>query len=874
MPEPTAAVQPPSPTALNVGEAHVHHSADLARHLGVSLDTGLAADEVVQRQQRHGPNRLPEASPRPAWRRMLDQFSDFMIVVLLAAAVLSGLIGDLADTLVIVLIVVLNAAIGFWQEWRADQALQALQRMAAPHATVRRAGGQVQVVQTEHLVPGDVVLLEAGNLVPADLRLHEVAQLRVDESALTGESVTIEKMHERLPPGERPLGDRINMAFKGTLVTHGRAAGLVVATGAATELGQVATLLGAAETRATPLQQRLAAFGKRLSIVVLAICALIFAIGVLRGEPLLLMALTAISLAVAAIPEALPAVVTVLLALGARRLVTVNALVRRLPSVETLGSVSVICSDKTGTLTLNRMQLREHRAWGVPDEALWTALVLCNDAVAASEGWTGDPTETALLQAAQAAGLDVVALQQGHRRRHEWPFDADRRRMSTLHAHGSGWRAYVKGAPESVLPRCRGGPEVAEAQATAQAWAAQGMRVLAVAQRDGSGDVMAVDADTLEKELTLLGLVGLIDPPRPEVRAAVAECLAAGVRPVMITGDHPATALAIARDLGIASTDEGAVLTGAELARLDATALASAVQRVSVYARMDPAQKIRIVQALQSHGQFVAMTGDGVNDAPALRSADIGVAMGKGGTDVAREASSLVLLDDNFATIVGAVREGRRIFDNIRKFIRYALTGNSGEIWVLFLAPLLGLPIPLLPIHILWVNLVTDGLPGLALAAEPAERGVMQRPPRPPGESVFAHGLWQHALWVGLLIGALCLGVQAWAQSSSADEIGRAHWQTMVFTVLTLAQMAHLLAIRSERDSLFSQGLASNLPLLGAVALTLVLQMATIYVPWLQPIFHTQALSAAELALCFGLASIVFVAVEIEKAWRRRSGSR
>ena len=869
-------IDPSAPTAVRtqaqapgLADAHTHHSADLARHLGVSIDAGLAADEVLERQRRHGPNRLPEAAPRAAWKRLLDQFSDFMILVLLAAAVLSGLIGDLADTLVIVLIVLLNGTIGFWQEWRADRALHALQRMAAPHATVRRADGQVQVVETEHLVPGDVVLLEAGNIVPADLRLHEVAQLRVDESALTGESVTVEKVHGRLPAGVRALGDRINMAFKGTLVTHGRAAGLVVATGANTELGRVATLLGGAEARATPLQQRLAAFGKRLSIVVLAICSVIFAIGVLRGEPVLLMALTAVSLAVAAIPEALPAVVTVLLALGARRLVTVNALVRRLPSVETLGSVSVICSDKTGTLTLNRMQLREHRAWGVPDEALWTALALCNDAVAGADGWVGDPTETALLQAAHDAGLDVAALQQGRPRRHEWPFDADRKRMSTLHTHGSGWRAYVKGAPESLLPRCTGGVELEEALATAQTWGAQGMRVLAVAQRDGNDDVVAVEADTFEQGLTLLGLVGLIDPPRPEARAAVAECLAAGVRPVMITGDHPATALAIARDLNIATGAEGAVLTGAELARLDAPALAAAVLRVSVYARMDPAQKIRIVQALQSHGAFVAMTGDGVNDAPALRCADIGVAMGKGGTDVAREASSLVLLDDNFATIVGAVREGRRIFDNIRKFIRYALTGNSGEIWVLFLAPLLGMPIPLLPIHILWVNLVTDGLPGLALAAEPAERGVMRRPPRPPGESVFAHGLWQHALWVGLLIGALCLGVQAWALGHEAG-VANAHGQTMVFSVLTLAQMAHLLAIRSERESLFSQGLAGNLPLLGAVALTVLLQMATIYLPWLQPVFRTQPLSAAELALCFGLAAIVFVAVEVEKAWRRR----
>ncbi len=851
---------------------HTQPAAEVARRLDVAFNAGLAADEVLRRRQAHGPNRLPEAPPRPAWKRLLDQFRDFMILVLLAAAVLSGLIGDLADTVVILVIVALNAAIGFWQEWRADQALQALQRMAAPHATVRREGGQVQVVETEHLVPGDVVLLEAGNLVPADLRLHEVARLRVDESALTGESVTVEKTPGHLPAGERPLGDRVNMAYKGTLVTHGRAAGLVVATGAATELGQVATLLGGAETRATPLQQRLAAFGKRLSIVVLGICVLIFAIGVLRGEPVLLMALTAISLAVAAIPEALPAVVTVLLALGARRLVAVNALVRRLPSVETLGSVSVICSDKTGTLTQNRMQLRQHQTWDATDDALWTALVLCNDAEPGGEAWVGDPTETALLQAARDAGVDVAALKRAQPRRHEWPFDADRKRMATLHGRGEGWRGYVKGAPESVLPRCAAGSARDEALAVAQQWAAQGMRVLAVAQREGHEDVSALGAETFEQGLALIGLVGLIDPPRPEARDAVAECLAAGIRPVMITGDHPATALAIARDLGLvgpAQDEAAAVLSGAELARLDDAALAAASQRISVYARMDPAQKIRIVQALQSQGQFVAMTGDGVNDAPALRSADIGVAMGRGGTDVAREASSLVLLDDNFATIVGAVREGRRIFDNIRKFIRYALTGNSGEIWVLFLAPLLGLPIPLLPIHILWVNLVTDGLPGLALATEPAERGVMQRPPRPPQESVFAHGLWQHALWVGLLIGGLCLGVQAWALGHGEDG-PRAHWQTMVFTVLTLAQMAHLLAIRSERESLFTQGLRSNLPLFAAVMLTLVLQLATVYVPLLQPIFHTQPLSAAELAACFGLAGVVFVAVEIEKAWRRR----
>ncbi len=891
-PQAAAAPGGAQPDRTPPAQPHTQPAADVARRLEVQVDEGLAADEVSLRQQRYGANRLPEAPPRPVWRRVLDQFSDFMILVLLAAAVVSGLIGEPSDTVVILVIVLLNAAIGLWQEWQADRALAALQRLASPHTTVRRADGQVQVVDTGQLVPGDVVLLEAGSLVPADLRLHAVAQLRVDESSLTGESVTVEKTDTALPllpVGEYALGDRINMAFKGTLVTHGRAEGLVVATGAQTQLGQVASLLGDAGERATPLQKRLAAFGKRLSVVVLAICAVIFVTGVLRGEEVLLMALTAISLAVAAIPEALPAVVTVLLALGARRLVNVNALVRRLPAVETLGSVTVICSDKTGTLTLNRMTLREHRSWrpgvdasaGDGDRALWTACVLCNDAAAGAEGWVGDPTETALLEAAQAAGIDVSALKAARPRLQEWPFDADRKRMSTLHArapegseHGGesgvaaveAWRAYVKGAPESVLPRCVAGAAREEALALATQWAAQGLRVLAVAQREGQGDVSALDAERFEQGLALIGLVGLIDPPRPEARTAVAECRTAGIRPVMITGDHPATALAIARDLGIVDGGQGAVTTGPELALLDDAALAALVPRMAVYARTDPAQKIRIVQALQAHGDFVAMTGDGVNDAPALKAADIGVAMGKGGTDVAREASALVLLDDNFATIVGAVREGRRIFDNIRKFIRYTMTSNSGEIWVLFLAPLLGMPIALLPIHILWVNLVTDGLPGLALAAEPAEQGVMRRPPRAPTESVFAHGLWQHALFVGLLMGGLCLGVQAWALRE-----GNAHWQTMVFTTLTLAQMAHVLAIRSERESLFSQGLLSNRPLLAAVALTLVLQLATVYVPVLQPIFRTQALSAGELGLCFALAAVVFIAVELEKAWRRRA---
>ncbi len=670
---------------------------------------------------------------------------------------------------------------------------------------------------------------------------------------------------------------------------------MAVATGMGTELGKVAGLLNDAMDRSTPLQLRLARFSKQLSLIVLLICVGLFAFGLLRGEPWLLMLLTAISLAVAAIPEALPAVVTVLLAVGAKRMADFNALIRRLPAVETLGSVSVICSDKTGTLTQNRMHAELVLAAGQPwhpakVEAeqtapsphhlqLLRAAALCNDACPSGDCddkghivWQGDPTETALTAVAAQADLLKPELEEETPRVRELPFDSDRKRMTTFHRDGAVFEAFTKGAPESVLPRCSAhwSPEgrrpldQAAVLAEAERLAAQGLRVMAFASRAWPQLPAEADVEAIESELALIGLIGLIDPPREEAAAAVRDCISAGIRPVMITGDHPATALAIAQRLGIVANDAANVITGAELTELDDAALKARVLDVRVYARVDPAQKIRIVQALQSHGQFVAMTGDGVNDAPALKAADIGVAMGKGGTDVAREASALVLLDDNFATIVGAVREGRRIYDNIRKFVRYAMTGNSAEVLTLSAAPLFGLPMPLLPIHILWVNLVTDGLPGLALAAEPAERGIMRRPPRPPQESLFAQGLGWSIVRIGLLLAALCLGVQHWAIQS-----GDTHWQTMVFTVLTLAQMALVLAIRSENDSLFTIGLFSNKPLLGAVLLTFALQMATIYVPWLNPIFKTQPLPAWELGLCIALAALVFVAVELEKAWRR-----
>jgi Ca2+-transporting ATPase len=852
---------------------------------------GLSEAEAEGRLAEYGHNVLTEKRGRTPFEMFLDQFKDFMILVLIGAALVSGLIGDVTDTIAIAVIVALNAAIGFVQEYRAERAMAALKKMAAPTATVIRDGHPATIAASQ-VVPGDVVALEAGTVVSADMRVIESAQIRVEEAALTGESMPVEKHTEALHEETLPLGDRKNMLYKGTVVAYGRGRGIVVATRMETELGKIAAMLQAEDDVKTPLQKRLTVFGQKLAVAVLVICAVVFGVGILRGEPAVLMFLTAISLAVAAIPEALPAVVTISLALGARTMVKQHALIRKLPAVETLGSVTYICSDKTGTLTLNKMAVEEiavdgrliRRDRGISIEAvnqhaesplqmLFKAMALSNDVVRAKDGQLiGDPTELALYRCAEEAGSKKEALLEQCPRIAEIPFDSERKCMTSVHTWTGGTISFTKGAVDVLLDQSQHvltadgvkPIDLAEISRTNERMAAEGLRVLGVAMRRWDGPPPRMTPDDVETELTFIGLVGIMDPPREEAAEAVALCKSAGIKPVMITGDHPITARAIALRLGIIDDSHG-IVNGRELDRLSLEEFEKRVEEIRVYARVAPEQKLKIVKALQDKGQFVAMTGDGVNDAPALKQADIGVAMGVTGTDVAKESAHMILLDDNFATIVKAVREGRRLFDNIRKFIKYTMTSNSGEIWAIALAPLVGLPIPLLPIHILWINLVSDGLPGLALAAEPEEEGIMRRPPRHPRESIFAHGLGAHVIWVGLLMGVISLVMQAWAITT-----GHAHWQTMVFTVLCLSQMGHVLAIRSDRKSFFSQGALSNVPLLGAFVLTFALQMATIYVPFLNPIFKTQPLTFNELLLTLVVASLVFFAVETEKMWKRR----
>jgi Ca2+-transporting ATPase len=899
---------------------HALPVATVVSRLETDADHGLTAAEAARRLARHGPNVLREAAAEAWWWKLLRQFRELVIWILLAAAVIAGLMGDWADTAAIAAIVLVNAIIGFLQEERAARALAALQGMSAPLAKVLRDAA-VHPVPARELVPGDRIELEAGDSVPADARLVASYGLRVQESALTGESEPVEKEAAATLAEETPLGDRRTIVHAGTVTAAGRAEALVVATGMETELGRIAGMLERGEPETTPLQRRLGELGRVLIVVCLVIVGIVFLLEVSRGRDLHEVLLRAVSLAVAAVPEGLPAVVTVVLAIGLQRMVSRNALVRRLPSVETLGSVTVICSDKTGTLTRNEMTVREivtatghYRVTGggyapqgaflviadpgpaattvadtgdpiapqaVPDlHRLLVVAARCNNATVQPKregGWevVGDPTEGALVVAALKAGVpredpnEPVVF--------ELPFDSDRKRMSVVVRRADGTRSLdVKGATEAVLPRCvgerRDGATVPldderrqEILASADVLAGRALRVLSLACRELAADEpFEPDAERAERDLVHVGLVGMIDPPRDEAGQAVERCRSAGIRPVMITGDHPATALAIGRELGMAAAD-GRAVTGTALDALSDEQLTAEVVDIPVYARVSAEHKLRVVNAWRRNGQVVAMTGDGVNDAPAVKAADIGIAMGITGTDVTKEASDMVLTDDNFVSIVAAVEEGRGIYDNIQKFIHYLLSCNAGEVLLVFVAALAGWPAPLEAIQILWLNLVTDGLPALALGLEPPENDIMQRPPRPPREPVITWARGTLILAHGALVGGVSLAAFWLTWRGSMDEGVIAHAKTITFCTAAFAQLFFAIGCRSDRVTAFRLGFLANPALLLAIVLSGLLQVAVVTLPFARPVFEVGTAVRHEWLLVLGLALVPVTVIEVGK---------
>ena len=847
--------------------------------------SGLSPQEAQDRLERYGPNKLAGAKKKPLWARFLDQMRDPMILVLLAAAALSLVSSggeDWIEAVIILVIVVVNACISISQEDSAEKALEALQKMSAPLAKVVRGGEQIRL-ETDLLVPGDIIVLEAGDLVPADARILECANLKADESAMTGESVPVNKQADQVLPAETVLGDRSNMAISSTVITNGRALCVVTDTGMDTEVGRIAGMLLGEEDTATPLQRKLAEISKTLSFVCLAVCAVMFGVGMLYHRPVLEMLMAAVSLAVAAIPEGLPAIVTIVLALGVQRMVKHNAIVKKLPAVETLGCAGVICSDKTGTLTQNRMTVQQ--VWTAGDKHRREALTvgaLCNDTVLSPDGkTTGDPTETAFVDAALADGLDKNILERELPRVAELPFDSDRKLMSTVHPIGGKFRVMVKGAPDVLLSRCtrilagQAVPITAalarDVEAANAGMADRALRVLGCAYKDmdalPAGDLTS---DKLETGLTFVGLVGMIDPPRMEVKDAVAQCYAAGIRPVMITGDHKLTAMAIARELDICRSGDLAI-TGEDLDFMPQELLEQDVDKFSVYARVSPEHKMRIVKAWQKKGMVVAMTGDGVNDAPALKVADIGCAMGITGTDVAKGAADMILTDDNFATIVKAVEQGRGIYSNIKKAIHYLLSCNIGEIVTLFLATLFNFhQPPLVAVQLLWLNLVTDSLPALALGMEPVEPSVMEEKPRPAGQPLFTRDFSIRLAWQGLMVGLLTLGAYWLGEYVLSDpSLADATANTMAFATLTFCQLFHAFDVRSERQSIAHIGLTSNPAMNKAFLVGMALQLAVLLTPPLMSVFKVCALNAVEWLVVLGLSLTPLVVCEIEKAVRR-----
>ncbi|MEP0802462.1 cation-translocating P-type ATPase [Funiculus sociatus] len=936
---------PSIPSNSNPDQARPWHTLEVEKTLELlssDAESGLTTVEAQERLQQYGPNELQETAGRSSWEILLDQFKNIMLLMLILVALISGILdlvdlrgGKLAageipfkDTIAILLIVVLNGILGYLQESRAEKALAALKKLSSPKVRIIRDGRQAEV-EGKALVPGDIMLVEAGVQISADGRLIEEANLQIRESALTGEAHAVNKQASVHLSDETSLGDRINLVFQGTEVVQGRGKVIVTGTGMKTELGKIADMLQSVESEDTPLQQRMTQLGNVLVSGSLILVAIVIVGGMIQSRfssgrwdwgVLQELVEVSLSMAVAVVPEGLPAVITVTLALGTQRMVRRHALIRKLPAVETLGSVTTICSDKTGTLTQNKMVVQRvetgsqsFRVAGegyiptgefylgdqqvaveqYPDlQTLMLGCVLCNDAMLQHEKdqWTilGDPTEGALIVLAGKGGVDKEPVLRQMPRVREFPFSSERKRMSVICRAGDKGQAnfqspylmFTKGSPELILERCTHiqiGDEkepLRDEQRTQileqnNQMASVGLRVLGFSYKPMDNVPPEGAEETEEQKLVWLGLVGMLDAPRPEVRDAVAKCKQAGIRAMMITGDHQLTAQAIAQDLGIAQVGDR-VLTGQQLQKFSPEELDQQVDDVNIYARVAPEHKLRIVQSLQRRGRFVAMTGDGVNDAPALKQADIGIAMGITGTDVSKEASDMVLLDDNFATIVAATEEGRTVYSNIRRFIKYILGSNIGEVLTIAAAPLLGLGgVPLSPLQILWMNLVTDGLPALALAVEPAEPDVMRRPPMNPRESIFARGLGSYMIRIGIIFAIISIALMVVAYRYFPDD-----WKTMVFTTLCLAQMGHALAVRSNTRLTIELNPFSNPYLLWAVSVTTALQLMLLYVPFLQDFFGTTPLSLQELGICLGFSSLMFVWVELEKLFIRWYKSR
>jgi Ca2+-transporting ATPase len=882
---------------------------------------GLSTTEAKKRLNKFGYNQMVEKAKTPWWKQFIAQFQDFMVLVLLGATLISAFLGEYVDAITILAIVIINAILGFIQEFRAEKSMEALKKLAAPTAHVLR-NGIPQQIPAKELVPGDIILLEAGDKISADGRLVAARGIEIDEAALTGESLPVRKSTERLYNENSPLGDRRNMVYAGTVVTRGRGSAVVCATGMGTEVGCIAGMIQESSNEATPLEKRLEHLGRWLVWGCLAICVMVVATGVARGEPLFLMCMAGISLAVAAIPEGLPAIVTVSLALGVQRMIKRNAIIRKLPAVETLGCTTVICSDKTGTLTQNAMTVRKiytglnnYELTGsgydikgefltnqrliqpLTDKVLMNCLeiaTLCNNSVlkrnevaisgmwrrSQDSAWSieGDPTEGALIVAAAKAGVWRENLEKTQSRVAEIPFESDRRRMSVVYSQNGEYYLYTKGAPDTILELCASyhngriesklTPEVvAKILAANHEMTSQALRVLAIAYRKIPKAEAEYPGETSENNLVFVGLIGMIDPPRDEVKKAIDICKHAGIKTVMITGDHPNTATAIASELKMFDATKNQALTGQELDQLSDSELAKIANRITVYARVSPAHKLRIVKALKKQGHIVAMTGDGVNDAPAVKEADIGIAMGCTGTDVTKEASSMILADDNFATIVAAVEEGRGIYDNIRKFIRYLLACNTGEVLTMFVAALAGLPMPLLPVQILWVNLVTDGLPAMALGVDSNDPNIMSRPPRHPNESVFSRGLSTKIIGRGIQIGFSTLLVFSLVYYLKND---LALARTMAFTTLVFSQMFHVFDCRSEIYSVFEAGFFKNKYLLLAASCSICMHLMVIYNPVLSGIFATVPMGFHDWLLVLGIAGWTFILNGLKYLFFRR----